>query len=91
MNFSVTAKGVTARNGDFNNTKVSVTFLAGEGGPKIVTIETFDDNFVESREVFTVSLNTSTAGILLGNSSSVSIIDNDGKLIDMFHIVSGNF
>ena len=77
--FSVNAQTGTAGSGDFTTTITSVTFQPGETGPKTISIATVDDGIVESNEILTVSLST-TSRVTLGPSSTVSIIDNDGKI-----------
>jgi hypothetical protein len=80
FNFSVnTQDGSTAGKSDFTTTIPSVTFLAGETGPKAVSVVAVDDEIVEDSEYFTVSL-SSNSGISLGPQASVFINDNDGKI-----------
>ena len=81
---SATAVGITYRNGtagngDYSKSKVSVTIPASQGSASF-TIQTTEDQVVESNETFTITLGTVPGGVSKGSPSSatVTITDNDG-------------
>ena len=85
FNSSVSARDVSTSSGDFVRATSSVSFTAGETGPKTVTFATENDIVVEINEEFTVSL-SSTSEVTLGGSATVIIIDNDGMdILEIFH------
>ena len=71
-------KSQSAGENDFENVPQEVTFQPGETGPKFVDIVLINDGNVEPIEEFTVSL-ASNSSVILGNSSSVNIHDDDGQ------------
>ena len=74
---SVTTSPKTAGDEDFKPTTMDVTFQPGETGPKSIPINTVDDDVVEPREEFTVTLSSSSPGVTVGEPASVFIKDND--------------
>ncbi|XP_028399458.1 uncharacterized protein LOC114522881 [Dendronephthya gigantea] len=73
---SVSTQDVSTSSTDFGRPTLSVTFAAGETGPKTVNILTTDDDIVEANEIFTVSL-SSSSGVTLGGSAFVTINNDD--------------
>ena len=82
----VTYADVTATGGgvDYDSTAGTVTFLAGETGPKSVVapVPIVDDAIVEGTETFTASLSTATAlgdrDVVLTDTATGTIVDNEG-------------
>ena len=67
---------------------MDVTFQPGEKGPKSVVFDIVDDPLVESIEYFDVSFASSTSSaVKFGESSTINIIDNDGKLFQKIQII----
>lgn len=82
--FSIHPSPATAGNDDFFATVQNVTFQPGETR-KQIEIEVVDDQWVEPTESFVLSLASSSPAIL-GEPSSVNIIDNDGKYYNLYII-----
>ncbi len=80
--FSIHPSPATADNDDFFANVQNVTFQPGET-QKQIEIEVVDDQRVEPTESFILSL-TSSSPAILGEPSSVNIIDNDGKYYNAF-------
>ena len=72
----------TAGDDDFSAKTVDVTFQPGETGPKPIPISIIDDDVVESKEEFTVTISSPSPGVTVGEPATVIIKDNDkaGKL-----------
>ena len=72
----------TAGDNDFSAKTVDVTFQPGETGPKPIPINIIDDDVVESKEEFTVTISSPSPGVTVGEPATVIIKDNDkaGKL-----------
>ena len=75
----------TASTDDFVGIDKEITFQPGEIGPKVVQINLVNDRHDEPTEKFTVSL-ASNSRVILGNSSKVKILDDDGELVKIFVI-----
>ena len=75
--FSIHPSPGTADSDDFIATVQNVTFQLGET-QKQIEIELVDDQRVEDTESFILSL-ASSSPVILGEPSSVNIIDDDGK------------
>lgn len=75
---NVTA-GTATEGADYRFTPVTLTWADGDGGAKLVTIETVEDQTPESAETFTVTLSNATGGAALASASStvVTIRDED--------------
>ena len=73
----VTASPNTAGNDDFSPKTVDVTFQPGETGPKAVPINIIDDDTVEPKEEFTLTMSSSSPGVTVGEPATVVIEDND--------------
>ncbi len=77
MYVSVTTSPKTAGDDDFQARTMDVTFQPGETGPKSIPINTVDDDVIEPREEFTVTLSSSSPGVTVGEPATVFIKDND--------------
>lgn len=78
--FRVSATPLTAGGQDFVPKEIDVTFAPGETGPKSIEIGVTDDETLENREAFQMSLiSSSVPAVKLGQPSSVNIVDNDGN------------
>ncbi|XP_046846522.1 uncharacterized protein LOC124440254 isoform X2 [Xenia sp. Carnegie-2017] len=75
----------TASTDDFVGIDKEITFQPGEIGPKVVQINLVNDRHDEPTEEFRVSL-ASNSRVILGNSSKVKILDDDGELVKIFII-----
>ena len=73
----MTTRPATADDVDFTAKTIDVTFEPGEIGPKPIPIDIIDDDAVESREEFTVSMSSSSPGVTVGEPATVVIKDND--------------
>ena len=78
---SATAVGITytngtAGNGDYSKSQVSVTIPATRGSASF-TIQTTEDQVVESNETFTITLGTVPGGVNKGSPSSATVTIND--------------
>ena len=56
---------------------MKVTFEPGETGPKSIAINIIDDDVVESKEEFTVTMSSSSPRVTVGEPATVIIKDND--------------
>jgi uncharacterized repeat protein (TIGR03803 family) len=74
-----TTNGTAVAGSDYTATSGTLTWAAGESGPKTIEITITDDQVDEKNESFTVSLSNSTGGFALGPNSiaTVTILDND--------------
>jgi hypothetical protein len=73
---SVTPTAKTAGDDDFVPQTVDVTFQPGETGPKSIPINIIDDDVVESKEEFIVTMSSSSPGVTVGEPATVIIKDN---------------
>ncbi len=78
---SATAVGITYRNGtagngDYSKSPVSVTIPASQGSASF-TIQTTEDQVVESNETFTITLGTVPGEVSKGSPSSATVTIND--------------
>lgn len=73
------AAGTATEGADYRFTPVTLTWADGDGGAKLVTIQTVEDQTPEGAETFTVTLANPTGGAALAaaNSMVVTIRDED--------------
>ena len=72
----------SAGSSDFQAQSVNVTFLAGAAGPATISIPITTDDVDEPDETFSVSLTTSSPGVLVaGVPATVMIQDDDDPLL----------
>ena len=83
----MSATPLTAGGKDFVPKEFDIEFAPGETGPKSVEIDVLNDDILENKEAFTVSLvSSSVPAVKLGQPSSVEILDNDGKAFSPFYV-----
>lgn len=73
----ITLTPKTAGDDDFVVKEMNVTFQPGDTSPKSIPIHLIDDDVVEPREEFLVTLSSSSPGITVGEPATVFIKDND--------------
>lgn len=68
---------------DFTLLQTEVTFSQGatDGNVISVFVDVLDDLLVEGTEIFTLSGNVAAPASFVGDSVTVSILDNDGKWV----------
>ncbi len=74
-----TANGTAVAGSDYSAASGTLTWGAGDAGPKTIEIPITNDQGHENNESFTVSLSNPTGGFALGPNStaSVTIVDDD--------------
>ena len=81
----ITASPNTAGNEDYEPKTLDVTFQPGETGPKSILIDIIDDDIVEPKEEFTVTMSSSSPWVTVGEPAPVIIKDNDksGRFLEI--------
>ena len=66
---------------DYSLVPENTTFSPGMTGPQCQSISITDDSILENDEVFVVALTTTDQNVILNpNTTSVTILDNDGNV-----------
>jgi len=95
---SLVAAGTATSGGDYELLNNSITFATGATAPtgsNIVTLRVYNDSFVEGDETLTLSINVSTSGDAVANTTSfpINILDDDITITETtpIDIVSEDF
>ncbi len=74
-----TSNGTATAPGDYTDKTGTLSWAAGDGAAKTITVPIIDDALVEGNETFKVTLSAPTGGALIGNPNPaiVTIADND--------------
>ena len=74
-----TSNGTATAPGDYTTKTGTLSWAAGDGAAKTITVPIIDDALVEGNETFKVTLSAPTGGALIGNPNPavVTIADND--------------
>jgi|GEM_PF-1571373 len=62
---------------DFTNVSGTLSWAAGDGSSKVITIPVIDDNLAEQTETFTVTLRNAVGSTIGASTATVSITDNE--------------
>lgn len=77
FDYQVTYDSAVAEDIIFENG--TLTWLDGETDNKVIPIEIVDDEMLESREMFSISLSGGEDSVLLNDTATVTITDNDSN------------
>ena len=84
-----TADGTAVGGSDYAAASGTLTWADGLSGNQTISIRITDDNSVEARESFTVTLSNVSAATLGANSSAtIDIIDNDVAVLSTFGAIT---
>lgn len=87
-----TAAGTATANADYIQSSGTISWGAGESGPKKFSIPIINDTLAESTETFTVTLaNPSNAGLGSPSSTTVSLLDDETPSPGVISIVGGPY